>query len=99
MTQPITKAERIAAAEAILRAHLQKGNLLTHTRCMGCIEEHIYTQRDGIFLCGTPTKDTVKFGGSNFPINDIHPLNVTHINRVPIEVVPMLADIKKKAKP
>ena len=91
MTITESRDERRAAAERILAKYLKVGDLIMHTRCMGVVEEHRYTGRDGIWLCGKPTTDTIRFGGSSFPINDISPLNVTHINRVPLEVVPMLA--------
>ena len=56
------------------------GDLLTHTRCMGSIEEHLFTGFDGEWICGKATKETIKYGGSK-TTNDIAPANVTHINR------------------
>lgn len=98
MTTTETREERRAAAERILAGYIKVGDLITHTRCMGIIEEHRYTGRDGQWLCGEPTADTVRFGGSSISINDISPLNVTHINRVPLDVVPMLAARQVKTK-
>lgn len=74
-----------AEHEQVLRKFLRVGDTLTHTRCMGCIEEHLYTRNDGSWLCGTPTKDTIRLGGSKHEANDIAPGNVTHLNRTPIE--------------
>ncbi len=80
--------------EATVRRLVKLGDTLTHTRCMGCVEEHIYTGDDGRWLCGKPTRDTVRLGGSKHEINDISPCNVTHINRVPVEAVEFLAQPK-----
>lgn len=84
---PLNKAEY----EALVRRLIKRGDTLTHTRCIGCIEEHVYTGADGHWLCGTPTVDTLRLGGSSFPVNDIAPVNVTHINRVPVEAVEFLS--------
>lgn len=80
-----------AEHEAMVRRLVKHGDTLTHTRCMGCVEEHIYTGDDGHWLCGKPTKDTVRLGGSKYEANNISPRNVTHINRVPVEAVEFLA--------
>lgn len=77
--------------QSIIDTYLKVGDTLTHTRCAGCIEEHIYTGRDGAWLCGTPTRDTLRLEGSRRSVNDISANNVTHINRVPVEAVPYLA--------
>jgi hypothetical protein len=63
--------------------HVEIGNLITHTRCMGVIEEHYFTGWDGKWMCGKPTKETKKYGGEK--TNDISPLNITHINRELVE--------------
>lgn len=81
--------------EAKVRRILKLGDTVTHTRCMGCVEEHIYIGNDGYWLCGKPTKDTVRLGNSKYEVNDIYPCNVTHINRVPVEVVELLAETKR----
>lgn len=78
--------------EALVRKLVKPGDTLTHTRCMGIIEEHIYTGSDGRWLCGRPTRDTLRLGGSKWAANDIAPCNVTHINRTPVECVAFLAD-------
>ena len=93
------KTARLAVIEEILQVHLEVGDIVTHTRCAGILEEHAYTGRDGTWLCGKPTRDTTRIGGTSYPANDIHPRNVTHINRVPLDVVPFLAGNRKKAKP
>lgn len=80
-----------AEHEALVRELVKPGDTLTHTRCMGTIEEHVYTGNDGHWLCGKPTRDTVRLGGSKYEANDIAPSNVTHINRTPVEVVEFLA--------
>lgn len=70
-----------------LAAILKEGDLLTHTRCMGHVEEHFYTGMDGLWVCGVPTKTTLALLGGEylgFPDNDIWPLSITHINRMPV---------------
>ena len=83
--------------EALVRRLATLGDTLTHTRCMECIEEHIYTGDDGRWLCGKPTKDTIRLGGSKCEINDISPRNVTHINRTPVEAIEFLVKTKANA--
>lgn len=84
-----------------LRRFIKQGDVLTHTRCMGCLEEHAFIGWDGIWLVGIPTKDTMKFGDldgrdTDHVVNDISPGNVTHINRVPIESVEFLASCEQR---
>lgn len=78
------------AREAKIRRFLREGDTITHTRCMGCVEEHIFTgygeRGSSRWLCGKPTRDTARLGGSKYEADDILFANVTHINRVPIEV-------------
>lgn len=81
----------------IIKTYLKAGDVITHTRCMGCVEEHVFTGYDGIALCGFPTRDTMRIEkkegrARDFQTNDIHPNNLTHINRVPINVIPLLAE-------
>lgn len=68
---------------------LKPNDIITHTRCMGSLEEHYYTGRAGIGLCGIGTKDTVMIEGflhaEDCYANDIHPYNVTHVNRVAVD--------------
>jgi hypothetical protein len=95
--------ERLAENRRLLDVHLKVGDVLTHTRCMGCLEEHVFTGRDGIWLCGTPTADTrkmdrLKGGARANAVNDISPVNVTHLNRVPLENVPFLASLNTQEK-
>lgn len=68
--------ERIAQ---IIRASVKPGDLLTHTRCLGAIEEHVFQGFIGKFIMGKATPTTKKFGGID--TDDIYPGNVTHINR------------------
>lgn len=73
--------------------HLKPGVVLTHARCMGCVEEHVYTGKDGIWLCGYPTVDTYKMSKMDGKrkrdclTNDISPTSVTHVNRIPIDAL------------
>lgn len=81
---------------------LKAGDVLTHTRCMGCLEEHIFIGWDGLWMVGIPTKDTMLLGNlsgkdTDHVVNDISPGNVTHINRVPVESVEFLASVQGKA--
>lgn len=74
---------------------VKPGDVLTHTRCMGTIEEHVYTRNDGNWLCGTPTEESLRLGCPPGDANDISPLNVTHINRVPVDTVEFMASVKQ----
>jgi hypothetical protein len=69
----------------LIEKYLRIGDTITHTRCCGFVEEHIYTGHDGPWLCGKPTKDTKRLGGLKSDVNDISPKNVTHINRNPVD--------------
>lgn len=80
-----------AQHEAAVRKHVKVGDTLTHTRCMGTIEEHLYTRDEGRWLCGKPTKDTIRLGGSKLDANDIAAGNVTHVNRTPVDALKFLA--------
>lgn len=89
-TDPPPSAAGALSHEALVLKYLRKGDTLTHMRCRGCLEEHIfvgYSQANGrTWLQGTPTKDTVRLGGSRGLADDIAIRNVTHINRVPVAV-------------
>jgi hypothetical protein len=77
----------------LVKKHVKVGDILTHTMCMGIISEHYFTRYDGNWLCGNPTSDTAKLAGPKFEeyeVNDIAPINVTHINRVPVAAVEFL---------
>lgn len=96
------RLEKLAANRLLLDAYLQLGDVLTHTRCMGCLEEHVFTGYDGAWLCGTPTPDTRKLEGlkgsaKSNTVQDISPLNVTHVNRVPLESLKFLAAVRTNA--
>lgn len=80
-----------AQHEAAVHKHVKVGDTLTHTRCMGTIEEHIFTREDGRWLCGKPTKDTIRLGGSKFEAADIAVCNITHVNRTPVDALEFLA--------
>lgn len=76
----------IEAARERLLPYLKPGVIITHTRCLGVIEEHFFTGFDGLALCGKATPDSIALGASSCGIaNDISPRNVTHINRFPVE--------------
>ena len=98
----VEKAARIAHGDTVKRL-VKIGDILTHTRCMGGVEEHVYTGSDGPWLCGRPTTDTMLIEGpegtsAENEVNDISPENVTHINRVPVENVDFLAPTARKFK-
>lgn len=69
-----------------LKKILKKTDLITHTRCLGKVEEHYFDGFENNFICGKATKETKKYDGSK-KVNDIHINNVTHINRLPIDIV------------
>ncbi|HDR9174316.1 hypothetical protein VI03_25500 [Burkholderia vietnamiensis] len=82
---------------AAVRRLVKRGDIVTHTRCLGCLEEHIFEAFDGEWLCGWPTPDTKRLEGRSprsrgAYANDISPANVTHINRTPIDVAVMLIE-------
>lgn len=83
--------------EKTVRKFLRVGDTITHSRCMGCLEEHIYTGDEGRWLCGTPTKDTIRLGGSRYAVNDIAPCNVSHINRTPVDVCEFAMEFQDRA--
>ncbi len=83
----------------VLDAHLKVGDVLTHHRGPGILEEHVFTARDGRWLCGTPTADTRAIFGLDMAagaqvVCDILPLNVTHLNRVPLECLALPATVR-----
>lgn len=88
--RPRTPAQ-LAHIERVLRL-ARPGDILTHTRCMGLVEEHRFTGFDGPWMCGQATSDTARLAvlgserahGARGWTNDIAPTNVTHINRVPV---------------
>lgn len=78
---------------ALVLQLLEPGDTITHARCMGCLEEHVFLglTASGTALRGRPTADTIRLEGSSLEADDISPANVTHINRVPVAVVQFLA--------
>ena len=85
------------ATTAILVRHLKPDDVITHTRCMGRVEEHRFIQWDGIWLVGRATADTAKIDRLERDmriVNDIHPNNVTHINRDPLDLLDFIAESK-----
>ena len=78
----------------LVKSIVKEGDLLTHTRCLDSIEEHIFARYDGNWMCGQPTKLTKKYGGSHMFANDIAPLNVTHINRQTPGVINFFKEMK-----
>jgi len=85
MKKELTEVEKLKM-EAIKQT-LQPGMLLTHTRCMGILEEHIFCDYNGNWINGDATLDTMQVNGldpdDNWT-NDISPLSITHINRIPV---------------
>lgn len=80
----------------LVKKHIKTGDLITHTCCLGAIAEHYFTEWDGYWMCGNPTKETKKyFGCDNTIINDISPTDVTHINRQLVENIDFLSDFRK----
>ena len=92
-------SQRSRARTPAQQAHIERvlrlarpGDILTHTRCMGLVEEHRFTGFDGPWMCGRATTDTARLAvlgserahGARGWTNDIAPANVTHINRVPV---------------
>lgn len=85
-----------AEHEAKIRQLLRRGDTITHTRCMGCVEEHIFTHYGRHWLCGSPTRDTIRLGGPKYDADDIAFVNVTHINRVPVDVCEFAAEFQDR---
>ncbi len=90
--------ERQNRADIVRRA-VKRGDVLTHTGCMGCLFEHEFIGWDGNWMRGRPTRDTFRFerktgprGATYNQADDIGPANVTHINRVPVEAIAFLAE-------
>ncbi len=85
-------------AVEIVKKHLCPGDLVTHTVCMGELQEHTFTGYDGSWLCGTPTELTLKYGTCvGGYANDISPDNITHINRQPVECLDLLSELNKES--
>ena len=76
------------------------------TRCMGHLYEYLFSNAwDGPWLCGYSTWETDiafpregAFRGKNHrpeKVNDIAPMSITHINRVPVDdyIAEVLQDI------
>lgn len=82
----MTKEEMRAREQRYLwlKAALKPGDYVMHKRCLGYVEEHIFTGWDGPWICGKATGDTQRVNGTDRSANDIAPSNVTHINRRPI---------------
>ena len=89
------RAARNAARAAQLKKYLQIGDVLTHTRCGGEIEEHRFSGWSGSWLCGTATADTVRINDYCLrEANDIAPCSVLYVNRLPVGC---LEDVDPKA--
>jgi hypothetical protein len=91
---------------AMVLKHLKLGDIITHTRCMGLVEEHKATDIDfaaNKALHGRATYDTSRMHhlhgsrghGDQGETQDIHPANVTHINRIPVGMLDLLADVRR----
>ncbi|KIZ47384.1 MULTISPECIES: hypothetical protein [Rhodopseudomonas] len=86
---------------ALVDRYLRPGDLLTYTVCMGRLREAIYEYREGYWIIGKPTRETRDaegWKGREFSdhLEDISPRHVTHINRDPVEAIPMLIEIDPK---
>lgn len=89
--------KNITDCVSILKKHLKPGDLITHVRCMGYMEEHRFIRwYNDTWICGKPTSDTVRCGGSRIIADDISPRNVTHVNREPVENLDFLEALKCK---
>ncbi|MDP2129210.1 MAG: hypothetical protein Q8K97_17750 [Pseudohongiella sp.] len=102
------RAAASAARQKELAAVLRYGDILTHTRCMDHVEEHFFTGFDGMWCCGEPTQTTLTLQGRKYEglgADDIAPLSVTHINRIPVsqlldkELFSLLADHLGRIRP
>jgi hypothetical protein len=98
------RARRLADTKRAL-ARIQKlakpGDLLTYTICAGCIREAVFVGVDGFWVVGDMTNDTLaidRVPKKDRRVNDIGALSVTHINRIPLDAVPMLAETFKPGR-
>lgn len=101
MAEVVSESGGLTHEEKIRRV-LRPGDTVTHTRCMGCVEEHVFTEYGAgkavRWLCGSPTKDTIRLGGPTYEAADIAFCNVTHINRVPVDVCEYAAEFADRLK-
>jgi hypothetical protein len=97
--EALVMLERIARNRDILDKHLKVGDVLTHTCLFECLEEHVFSGRDDLWLLGTPTDDTRKISGEREGEQKrISPMNVTHINRIPLERYPSAGRLRELLK-
>ena len=78
----MTRQERINQVKEFAKP----GDTITHTRCGGLVEEHLFLGWCSHRMRGIPTSTTVRLDPEHdrSRVSDIHPANITHINRVPI---------------
>jgi hypothetical protein len=90
----------------LLQPYLAEGVTVTHTVCCGILKEHVVVDFGQfgtgpigmIWLSGYPTGDTMRIDGDAFVLaDDIAPLSITHVNRVPIDCLEMIG--KKQETP
>jgi len=108
----MTEEERAARCQQhverfhLLQPYLSEGVTVTHTVCCGILKEHVLVDFDQIgagpigmiWLSGYPTGDTMRIDGDPFVLaDDIAPLSITHVNRVPIDCLEMIG--KKQETP
>lgn len=83
----------------LLQPFLEQGVTVSHTVCMGILKEHVLIDIEQfgpgeigmVWLVGYPTGDTMRIDGDAFAMcDDIAPLNVTHVNRVPIDCLEVI---------
>lgn len=98
---PLTP-ERAAHAATVLR-YVRPGDMLIVQRCMGMFAEYVYFgPSKNEYLNCKPTLDTARmekrYGTRGYGESPgrgdgegVHPVNVTHINRIPVDCISMLA--------
>lgn len=74
-------AEKWKMANALFKPRLREGDLLTHTVCMGSMQEHYFVRWDGNWIVGRPTRLTALLTGTRTQVDDIAASNITHVNR------------------
>lgn len=104
--QQTFKIEALKAKTELLQRHLKPGDLVTHTRCMGILSEHVFAEwiwsskvKDPSgyrlsWLRGRATSQSMKYSHESWRMaDDISPFNVIHINRIPVDQLDDLKDV------
>lgn len=88
-----TQKERIL----IVQKYLKVGDLITCTRCGGELAEFTFMGRDGHWLIGKATRETMKHNTFvELKTTDIAEIHVTHINRQQVEALPFLEKLNDR---